>query len=74
MTMLTHLWLLETYGPRLTMDELAKVLKRERQTIYNQLSAGTFEVKTYKVRGERFADAADVAKHLDEAKSTAVST
>jgi hypothetical protein len=69
MTLLTHIWLLETYGPRLTMEELAKVLKRERQTIYNQISAGTFEIPTHKVRGERFAAAEDVAKHLDEARS-----
>lgn len=68
MSMLTHLFLLETYGPRMSLAEVARVLKRERQTIYNQISAGTFEIPTYKVRGERFADAADVAKHLDESR------
>jgi hypothetical protein len=72
MSLLTHLWLLDKYGPRLTMEELAAVLKRERQTIYNQVSAGTFEIPTYKVRGERFADAGDVAKHMDEARASGV--
>lgn len=70
--LLNQLWLLDKYGPRLTMEDLAKVLRRERQTIYNQISAGTFEVPTYKVRGERFADAGDVAKHLEEARTADV--
>ena len=69
MSLSTQFWLLETYGPRLTMDELAKVLKRERQTIYNQISANTFEIATYKLRGERFADYRDVAKHFDDSRA-----
>lgn len=57
--------LLGTYGPRLTMDELAKVLRLATNTIYNQVSAGTFGVKTYMDGKQRWADYRDVVRYLD---------
>ena len=34
----------ERYGMRLTMDQLAEALGMARGSVYNQISAGTFQV------------------------------
>ena len=71
MSLLTQAWLLEKYGPRLTMDDLAAVLSLEPRTLYNQASAGTLGVATYKDGAKRFADIRDVAAYLDECRGRA---
>ena len=43
-TLVTQLYLLEKYGPRLTTEQLAEVLTSDAGTILNQVSAGTFGV------------------------------
>jgi len=63
-------WLLEKYGPRLGTDALAKVLDyKSPHQIRNEISAGTFPIPTAKKgsgrRSPRYADARDVAAHLD---------
>ena len=68
MSLLTQAYLLERYGPRLNVDQLAQVLQMARQTINNQISDGSFPVPTYRAAGKRFADFRDVAKHLDECR------
>lgn len=68
MSLLTQAYLLEKYGPRLNVDQLAQVLQMARQTINNQISDGSFPVATYRAAGKRFADYRDVAKHLDECR------
>lgn len=70
MSLLTQAYLLEKYGPRLTMDQLAEVLGIAVNTIYNQASAGTFKVPTY-LDGRRYADYRDVAQHLDDCRQAA---
>ena len=60
--------LMERYGPRMDMDELAAVLKIARHTINNQVSDGSFPVPTYRAHGRRFADIRDVADYLDQCR------
>ena len=62
----------EKYGrARLTMDELAAELGWARNTVYNQVSAGTFPVATYVDGGRRWADVRDVASYLDACRARA---
>lgn len=71
MSLLTQAFLIEQYGPRLSLDQLADVLHRAKNTIYNQVSKGTFEVPTYLEGGKRFADFRDVATYLDSCRARA---
>lgn len=68
MSLMTQAFLLEKYGPRLNVDQMAEVLHMARQTINNQMSDGSFPVLTYRANGRRFADYRDVAKHLDDCR------
>jgi AraC-like DNA-binding protein len=70
-SLLTQAYLLENFGLRLTVDQLASVLHMARNTVYNQVAAGTFSVPTYVDGGKRFADYRDVAKYLDECRERA---
>ena len=69
-SLVTQMWLLEQYGPRLDTAQLAKVLGLVRGTVNNQISAGTFPIPTY-VDGQRYADFRDVAKHFDDCRKRA---
>lgn len=71
MSLLTQAYLLEQFGPRLTIDQMAEVLGLKPGTIYNQVSAQTFPVPTYVEGGKRFADYRDLAAYLDECRSRA---
>lgn len=57
--------LLLTYGPRLTMEELALALRVSLQTLRNRVANGTLGVKTYVDGRRRWADYRDVAAYLD---------
>lgn len=71
MSLMTQAHLLDRYGPRLNMDQLAEVLGyTSKSTVYNKITAGTLEVKTY-VDGGRWADYRDVAEFLDRLRETA---
>ena len=63
-------YLVTTYGVRLNMAQLAEVLGKSISTIRNNISAGTLKVPTY-VDGQRWADARDVAAHLDSCRDHA---
>jgi predicted site-specific integrase-resolvase len=70
-SLLTQAYLLEKYGPRLTMEQLSDVLTIEPGTLYNQISAGACPVKTYREGKRRLADYRDVAAYLDQIRETA---
>lgn len=70
MSLLTQAYLLERYGPRLSIDQLAQVLGMAKGTIYNQISAETFPVPTYVDAKQRWADYRDVAEYLDRCRPT----
>jgi hypothetical protein len=53
--------LLTTYGPRLSVEEIAKVLRVSKTLVYQ----GVPGLKTYRDGGKRWADYRDVAAYLD---------
>ncbi len=65
MSLITQAFVVERFGLRLSIDQLAELLGITKGAIYNQVSAGTFPVKTYLDGGKRWADYRDVAAHLD---------
>jgi predicted DNA-binding transcriptional regulator AlpA len=71
MSLMTQAIVAETYGLRLTMDQLAKALGIARNTIYNHVAKGTFTIPTYLDGGQRWADYRDVAAYLDACRDRA---
>jgi len=69
--LLKEAWLLERYGPRLNMKELADVLKLGASTVNNKVGDGTLGVRTYLDGGRRFADSRDVAERLEALRDQA---
>lgn len=65
MSLLTQAFLLEQYGPRLSIAQLSRLLDITEGTIRNQISAGAFPIKTYVEGGRRFASYQAVAEYLD---------
>lgn len=66
MSLVTQMFLLEKYGPILSVADLADLLGREEQTIRNQISAGSFEIPTTRnASGRRIAHYQDAANYID---------
>lgn len=61
--------LFEKYGPRLTTDDLADVLKTSAQTIRKDICKNKFPIPTFKAkkgrRAPRFADYRVVADYIN---------
>jgi hypothetical protein len=66
MKLLTQAFILEKFGPRMTMSQLATLLCMSEGTIRNQVSAEIFPIRTYKEGASRFAPYDAVAEYLDE--------
>ena len=64
MSLMTQAIVAEKYGLRLTMEQLADAMGLARNTIYNQIAAGTFPVVTY-VDGKRWCSYQALAAYLD---------
>lgn len=71
MSLLTHAYLLETYGPRLNVEQCAHALGYVANTVYNKIAKGTFKVPSYLDDGKRWFDYRDVAQYLDECRASA---
>ena len=68
---LTCAWLMEKYGLRLNIKQLAEALGVSVSTITNQLAERRFPIPSYKdVGGVRF-DYRDVAEYLDTMRDRA---
>jgi predicted DNA-binding transcriptional regulator AlpA len=65
MSLLTRAYILEKFGVRLTMAQLATLLAMSEGTIRNQVSAETFPIPTYKEGASRYASYEAVAEYLD---------
>jgi predicted DNA-binding transcriptional regulator AlpA len=63
--------LIETYGPRLNIEQLATVLGITKGAVYNQISAERFPIATYVDGGKRWADCRDVAEHFEQCRQRA---
>lgn len=64
-SLVTHMLVVEKYGLRLGMDQLADVLGIKKASLYNAISAQACPVATYMDQGKRWADSRSVAEHLD---------
>lgn len=71
MSLMTQAYLLEKYGPRLNVDQVAEVLGIAVGSIYNQISVGQFSLPTYVDGKRRWADYRDVATYLDACREKA---
>lgn len=65
MSMLTTVYLIERYGLRLTMEQLAQVLGLAVATLHARIARGELGIPTYVDGKMRFADVRDVAEYLD---------
>ena len=71
MSLITQAFIVERFGLRLNIDQLSTLLGLTKGAIYNQISAGTFPVRTYLDGGKRYADYRDVAAHLEACREQA---
>ena len=69
MSFLSQAWMLDKYGPRISMKDLAGVLGIAHGTLRNRLSNGKLSVKTYTDGGVRYADYRDVSEYLDSCRA-----
>lgn len=65
MSLMVTAYLLEKYGPVLTVPELADVLKLNEGTIRNKLSAKEIDIKVMKQGARTTFHAEDVAAYVD---------
>jgi excisionase family DNA binding protein len=63
--LMTRAAILDRYGFRLTMEQVAEVLKLSVGTVYNLASSGELRIATYKDSNRRFASYQAVADYLD---------
>ncbi|MDN7807043.1 hypothetical protein [Burkholderia gladioli] len=71
MSLLIRAYILEKYGPRMTLAQLAQLLVMSEGTIRNQISAETFPIPTYKEGGGRYAPYDAVADYLEHMSAKA---
>ena len=71
MTLITTLFLMEQYGPRLNIEQLSKALGIAPNTILIKVGRGEFEIPTYIDGKMRYADTRDVAEYLDKKRAEA---
>lgn len=71
MSIATQMILLEKYGPRLTIANLAGVLCISEKTVRNRIASREFGIPLYVEGGVRYADYRDVAQYLDECRERA---
>ena len=64
MPLLITAMLFEKYGARITVQELAEILKIAPKTVQNRLSSGKLNIKMFNDSG-RFFKTEDVAIYLD---------
>ncbi|NMG56187.1 hypothetical protein [Aromatoleum aromaticum] len=69
MSLLTHAYLLEKYGPLLTTEQLGAVLHLEPGTVRNQSGAQTLGIPVIRRGKTPLYHAQDVAAYLDQLRS-----
>lgn len=71
MSLLTQAYILERYGPRLGADQIAELMGITKPALFNQISSGQCQMKTYLEGGKRWADYRDAAAFFDEVRRLA---
>ncbi len=70
-SLLTQAFIVEKYGLRLNMTQLAEAIGIARQTVSNQIAQRKFPIKTYVDGGKRWCDYRDLATYFDECRERA---
>lgn len=71
MSLITQAIIVEKYGMRLTVDQLAELMGLATNTLYNKIAAGKLEVPTYIDSGKRWCDFRDAAAYFDACRARA---
>ena len=71
MSLMMTMILMEQYGPRLSMEQLAQVLGLAVATLHARIARGELAIPTYVDGKMRFADTRDVAEYLDRLRAEA---
>lgn len=71
MSILTQMVLIEKYGLRVDLEQLATILDVIPPTIRRKISESSFEIPTYLDGGKRWADIRDVANYFDQRREEA---
>ena len=71
MSLLSHFYFLENYGPRLSVEQIAESMGLTVAAVHRRISDGTLNVPTYLDSGKRWADARDVAEYFDAMRAEA---
>lgn len=66
MSYLRQAYILDTYGMRLTMEQVAHAIGLATNTVYNKIAQGKLKIPTYLDDGKRWADFSAVASYLEE--------
>lgn len=61
-------YLLNEYGPTMTLDDFGKLIKKATRSLYNDLSRGTFPIPSYKVGSRHVVSTHDVITFMAERK------
>jgi hypothetical protein len=59
-------YLLERYGPTMTLDQFGEIIKKATRSLYNDISRGTFPIPSYKVGSRHVLSTHDVITFMDE--------
>jgi hypothetical protein len=65
MKLATRAMIVDRYGMRVTMEQLAEILRLTPHTVYQQAVDGSLPIRTYKEGNRRFASYEAVADYLD---------
>lgn len=71
MSFFTQAWLLDKYGPRLCIADIASVLGVAEKTLRNRLAENKVPLPMYVDQGLKCADYRDVAQYLDDCRERA---
>lgn len=71
MSLVTQAFIVERYGLRLNVNQIAEMLDIKTASLANQISANRCPIKTYIDGGRRWADYRDVAEYIDTARERA---
>jgi excisionase family DNA binding protein len=63
---MTRAYLLDKYGVRLSMEQVAEELGMSIGTVYNLISSGELGIPTYKEGNRRYASYQGIADYLDD--------
>lgn len=63
--LITRAMIVDRFGMRLSMDQVAEILAISPSSVYNMISLGEFPIRTYKEGARRFASYEAVADYLD---------